>query len=34
LVEVHATIEQFCANGVTGTIVTLSGCMGGFSREG
>ena len=26
-------IEQFCANGVTGTIVTLSGCMGGFSRE-
>ena len=27
LVAVHATIEQFCANGVTGTIVTLRGCM-------
>src|SRR6188768_691982 len=34
LVAVHATIEQFCANGVTGTMVTFRGCMGGFTLEG
>src|ERR1041385_1072891 len=34
LVAVHATIEQFCANGVTGTMVTLSGCIGEFVSEG
>src|SRR3954464_6452907 len=34
LVLVHSTIEQFCANGVTGTMVTLSGCMEGFAAEG
>src|SRR4051794_12454224 len=34
LVAVQATIEQFWANGVTGTMVTLSGCMGpGASEE-
>src|SRR6185312_11338852 len=27
LVAVQATIEQFCENGVTGTTVTLSGCI-------
>src|SRR3989440_6386443 len=34
LVAVHATIEQFCANGVTGTMVTLSGCMQALRAEG
>src|SRR3954468_18316374 len=34
LVLVHSTIEQFCANGVTGTMVTLSGCMEGFVSGG
>src|SRR6476660_645206 len=34
LVAVHATMEQFCANGVTGTMVTLRGCMGGFVSAG
>src|SRR5436305_12413084 len=33
LVAVHATIEQFCWIGVTGTTVTLSGCMGSFRSE-
>ena len=30
LVAVQATIEQFCANGVTGTMVTFRACMGAF----
>src|ERR1700704_2190754 len=34
LVTVQATIEQFCANGVTGTMETLSGCMEGSAYEG
>src|SRR5882757_3892458 len=33
-VAVHATIEQFCANGVTGTTVTLRACIGIPRREG
>src|ERR1043165_3915660 len=33
LVAVHATIEQFCWIGVTGTTVTLSGCIRNASRE-
>ena len=34
LVAVQATIEQFCWNGVTGTTVTLSGCMGDSRERG
>src|SRR5436190_23046299 len=34
LVAVHATIEQFCANGVTGTMVTFRGCMQALGGEG
>src|SRR5882757_8456139 len=34
LVAVQATIEQFCWNGVTGTMVTLSGCMRTFRLRG
>src|SRR3982074_1726501 len=34
LVAVQATIEQFCSNGVTGTMETLSGCMEGSAYEG
>src|SRR5581483_2811789 len=30
LVALQATIEQFCWNGVTGTTVTLSGCIRDF----
>src|SRR6185503_16358698 len=33
LVAVQATIEQFCWIGVTGTMVTLRGCMNGFRYE-
>src|SRR6185503_669797 len=34
LVAVQATIEQFCWIGVTGTMLTLSGCMNGFKYAG